>query len=56
MIYDRDLLVAVLIYHQRKDITSCTCGWAVLGASHPEHVADEYEKVLDQVDALFRDD
>jgi hypothetical protein len=29
--------VAVLVAHQRMDITGCVCGWAVLGASHPRH-------------------
>lgn len=41
--YDRDLLVAVLVYHQRKDIKGCGCGWSVLGASYAEHVATVYE-------------
>lgn len=41
--YRRDVLTTVLIYHQRRDITSCACGWSVLGASHAEHVADVYE-------------
>lgn len=46
MIYDRDLLVEVLIYHQRTDVSGCHCGWAELGASYPEHVADVYERVV----------
>lgn len=40
----REMLIEVLIYHWRKDITSCGCGWAVLGRSHPEHVANVYEQ------------
>jgi hypothetical protein len=42
--YDREVLTTVLVYHQRKDIKSCCCGWSKLGASHPEHVADVYEE------------
>jgi hypothetical protein len=41
--YNRDTLVRVLIYHYRRDASSCGCGWSRLGASHPEHVADVYE-------------
>jgi hypothetical protein len=41
--YDRELLVKVMTYHQAKEDSSCICGWAVLGASHPEHVVDVYE-------------
>lgn len=44
--YDRDVLVQVLVYHQRQDSQSCLCGWDKLGASHPEHVADMYEQAL----------
>lgn len=42
-VYDRQVLVDVLIYHQPTSVSGCICGWAVLGASHPEHVADVYE-------------
>lgn len=41
--YSRSLLVEILIYHQRTDTSGCHCGWAVLGASYAEHVADVYE-------------
>lgn len=41
--YDRDVLVDTLIYHQRTDTSGCHCGWAVLGASYAEHVANVYE-------------
>jgi hypothetical protein len=41
--YRRPLLIEVLVHHQRADVSGCICGWAVLGASHPEHVADVYE-------------
>ena len=27
----------ILIYHQRRDITGCLCGWSELGKSHPGH-------------------
>lgn len=43
MKYDREVLVQVLIYHWATSTSGCGCGWAVLGASHPEHVADVYE-------------
>lgn len=36
------ILVDVLVYHQRADVSSCACGWSVLGASHAEHVADVF--------------
>jgi hypothetical protein len=41
--YDRAVLVDVLVYHWATSTSGCGCGWAVLGASHPEHVADVYE-------------
>lgn len=41
--YDRAVLVQVLVYHQRKNIEGCWCGWSELGRSHAEHVADVYE-------------
>lgn len=41
--YDRDVLVDILVYHYRNDHASCGCGWAELGKSHPEHVANIYE-------------
>lgn len=44
--YKREILVDVLVYHYRDDIRGCGCGWAELGASHPEHVADMYEQSL----------
>lgn len=46
MIYDRKVLVEVLVYHWPTNTAGCTCGWAVLGQSHPEHVADVYEASL----------
>ena len=27
----------ILVAHQRRDISSCLCGWAELGKSHPGH-------------------
>lgn len=44
----RRLAAAVLVAHQRRDDTSCLCGWAELGRSHAEHVA----WVLDSAGAL----
>lgn len=46
MTYNREILVAVLVYHQRLDIGRCGCGWNELGASHAEHVADIYEDTI----------
>jgi len=43
MIYDRAALVDTVVYHWRTDSAGCGCGWAVLGASHAEHVADVHE-------------
>lgn len=42
--YDREVLVEILVYHYRKNDSSCGCGWAELGRSHPEHVANVYEQ------------
>lgn len=39
----RQLAVAVLVAHQRRDDESCLCGWAELGRSHPEHVVTVLE-------------
>ncbi len=44
--YDRAALVQTLVHHHRRtnDISSgCWCGWNVLGASLPDHIADMYE-------------
>lgn len=46
MIYDRALLVAVMTYHARRANASCLCGWARLGAGHPDHVLDVYEDAV----------
>lgn len=42
--YDRAVLVHTLVYHYRTPSAGCGCGWHVLGASHPDHVADVYEQ------------
>ncbi len=44
--YDRKALVNVLVYHQPTNTSGCICGWSVLGASHPEHIADTYENAM----------
>lgn len=44
--YDRDLLLKVLVYHQHNEDSSCICGWAKLGKSHPEHVVNIYERMM----------
>lgn len=45
-LYDRELLVEILVYHFRKDIQRCGCGWQELGKSHPEHVMAVYEACI----------
>lgn len=44
--YDREELTITIINHGRTRIERCCCGWSVLGASHAEHVADEYEEAV----------
>ena len=44
--YDRNVLVEVLVYHQRAKSSGCGCGWHVLGASHAEHSAEVYEQSI----------
>lgn len=39
----RRLAAAILIAHQRTGIGGCLCGWAHLGHSHAEHVAEILE-------------
>lgn len=54
--YDRDVLTTVLVYHWPTQSSGCWCGWAVLGASFPEHVADVYEASVtarDEVASMF---
>ena len=46
----RNLTAAVLVAHQRVNLTACLCGWADLGRSHADHVA----RVLDHAGALRR--
>lgn len=41
--YNRVVLVNTIIYHGRTNIRGCHCGWAELGKSHAEHVANMYE-------------
>lgn len=44
--YIREVWITVLTYHQRRTIKGCMCGWARLGESHPDHVADVYEELI----------
>lgn len=49
--YKRNLLVAVIINHNRINIGNCLCGWNIYDGSHAEHIADVYEeavKILDE--------
>ena len=41
--YERSILVETLVYHWRTSTAGCGCGWAELGRSHADHVADVYE-------------
>lgn len=34
-----EAVTKVLVAHQRRDNSSCLCGWARLGFSHPTHQA-----------------
>ncbi len=34
------IVIAILIAHQRKNSLACFCGYAKLGASHPGHVVE----------------
>lgn len=51
MRYDRAILVNVIVYHQATATGGCHCGWAELGRSHPEHVADVYEASIAALEA-----
>lgn len=46
----------VLIYHQRRDIGSCQCGWGVnsgdLGKSHAAHVLSVLREDPDVIDGM----
>jgi hypothetical protein len=44
---ERTILKTVLIYHYRKDISGCGCGWAELGRSHAEHVINIFEESVE---------
>jgi len=35
-----DPLARLLVAHQRTDTSACHCGWAALGESHAQHVAE----------------
>ena len=46
LLHDREVLVNVLIYHWRTNMSGCGCGKGVLGKSHPDHVVQVYEAAL----------
>lgn len=50
--YDRKVLVEVLIYHWATSTSGCGCGWAELGHSHAEHIADIYELSVSDLPTL----
>ena len=54
MKYDRKVLVEVLIYHWPTSTSGCGCGWARLGHSHAEHVADVYEASVVELPVMER--
>ena len=41
--YVRSVWIDILIYHWRREDSGCGCGWAELGKSWPEHLANVYE-------------
>jgi hypothetical protein len=43
MEFNREMMMDVLVYHQRLDVGTCACGWSVIGASHAQHVVEVYE-------------
>lgn len=43
MVYERETLIRVLIYHQRARDSGCICGWRELGRAHAEHIVGVYE-------------
>lgn len=44
MMYDRFILVDILVYHWRvAPGKGCACGWNELGRSWADHVANVYE-------------
>ena len=45
-LHNNDLLVQVLVAHQRNGHKGCHCGWNPLGKSYAQHVADIYEAAL----------
>lgn len=61
-------MAEVLTEHQRRNASSCLCGWAKLGHSHPEHqaaaltaagfglVADADAKVQEMAKRLLNED
>jgi hypothetical protein len=52
LIYDRQVLTTILIYHWRTKTSGCGCGWGDLGKSHADHIADVYEQsVTDRIPA-----
>ena len=40
---ERAKLVETLVHHWPTSTSGCICGWAKLGHSFPEHLADQYE-------------
>lgn len=44
--HNHEVLVEVLVYHQRTNNSGCHCGWGELGHSYAEHVAGIYEDSL----------
>ncbi len=44
MVYDREVLMDVANRHHKVEIKGCICGYAKLGATIGEHVADVYEE------------
>lgn len=43
LLFDRELMIEVMVYHWPTKNSGCHCGWSELGRSFPEHVVEVYE-------------
>ena len=44
---ERAILLSVLTYHWPTRNNGCTCGWAELGRSFPNHQVEVYEQAVE---------
>lgn len=45
--YDRVVLSAVLMIHQKRPVLGCKCGWHNPEGSHVGHIIEVYEDLID---------